>query len=89
VAQTIAFGRLRSPWSRKATKNDGPPHCPVNHWTLQLTSSLSAIAYGHDDPNSHLFTEADWTDPDHKDNVPYTRSKTIAKHLIHASLASR
>ena len=34
------------------------------------TSSLSAIFHGCDDPNSHLFTEADWTDPDHKDNVP-------------------
>ena len=43
------------------------------------TSSLSAIFHGRDDPNSHLFTEADWTDPDHKDNVPYTRSKTIAE----------
>ena len=34
------------------------------------TSSLSAIFHGRDDPNSHLFTEAEWTDPDHKDNVP-------------------
>ena len=43
------------------------------------TSSSTAISYGRDDPNSHLFTEADWTDPEHKDNVPYTRSKTIAE----------
>jgi dihydroflavonol-4-reductase len=34
------------------------------------TSSSSAIFYGRDDPNPHLFTEANWTDPDHKDNVP-------------------
>jgi len=50
------------------------------------TSSLSAISYGQDDPNSHLFTEADWTDPDHKDNVPYTRSKTIAERAAWAEL---
>src|ERR1700728_2479259 len=50
------------------------------------TSSLSAISYGRDDPNSHLFTEADWTDPDHKDNVPYTRSKTIAERAAWAEL---
>jgi dihydroflavonol-4-reductase len=51
------------------------------------TSSLSAIFHGRDDPNSHLFTEADWTDPDHKDNVPYTRSKTIAERAAWAELA--
>jgi len=50
------------------------------------TSSLSAIFYGRDDPNPHLFTEADWTDPDHKDNVPYTRSKTIAEKAAWAEL---
>ena len=50
------------------------------------TSSLSAVSYGRDDPNSHLFTEADWTDPDHKDNVPYTRSKTIAERVAWAEL---
>src|SRR5580704_8032276 len=50
------------------------------------TSSLSAIFHGRDDPNSHLFTEADWTDPDHKDNVPYTRSKTVAERAAWAEL---
>jgi len=50
------------------------------------TSSLSAIFHGCDDPNSHLFTEADWTDPDHKDNVPYTRSKAIAERAAWAEL---
>jgi dihydroflavonol-4-reductase len=50
------------------------------------TSSLSAICHGRDDPNSHLFTEADWSDPDHKDNVPYTRSKTIAERTAWAEL---
>jgi len=50
------------------------------------TSSSVAICYGRDDPNSHLFTEADWTDPEHKDNVPYTRSKTIAERAAWAEL---
>lgn len=50
------------------------------------TSSSSAILYGRDDPHPHLFTEADWTDPDHKDNVPYTRSKTIAERAAWAEL---
>jgi nucleoside-diphosphate-sugar epimerase len=50
------------------------------------TSSAAAILYGRDDPSSHLFTEADWTDPDHNDNVPYTRSKTIAERAAWAEL---
>jgi dihydroflavonol-4-reductase len=50
------------------------------------TSSAAAISYGRDDPNSHLFSEADWTDPDHPDNVPYTRSKTIAERAAWAEL---
>jgi dihydroflavonol-4-reductase len=50
------------------------------------TSSSAAIIYGRDDPNSHLFTEADWSDPEHKDNVPYTRSKTIAEKAAWAEL---
>ena len=50
------------------------------------TSSLASISYGRDDPNSHLFTEADWTDLNHKDNVPYTRSKTIAERAAWAEL---
>ena len=50
------------------------------------TSSSVAISYGRDDPNSHVFTELDWTDPDHEDNVPYTRSKTIAEKAAWAEL---
>jgi NAD(P)-dependent dehydrogenase (short-subunit alcohol dehydrogenase family) len=29
------------------------------------TSSSTAILYGSDDPNAYLFTEADWTNPNH------------------------
>jgi hypothetical protein len=43
------------------------------------TSSLAAIFYGRDNPNDHVYTEADWTDPNHRDNSSYTRSKTVAE----------
>jgi dihydroflavonol-4-reductase len=41
-----------------------------------MTSSMAAIAYGH---NKAVFTEADWTDPTSPDAYPYVRSKTIAE----------
>jgi dihydroflavonol-4-reductase len=41
-----------------------------------MTSSMAAIAYGHD---KAVFTEADWTDPTSPDAYPYVRSKTIAE----------
>lgn len=50
------------------------------------TSSLAAVAYGRDNPNADVFTEADWTDPNHEDNVPYTRSKTVAEKAAWAEL---
>lgn len=37
-----------------------------------------------DDPNSHVFTEPDWSV--HKDNVPATRSKTITERAVWAEL---
>jgi dihydroflavonol-4-reductase len=42
-----------------------------------LTSSFAAIGYGHA-PGDHIFTEADWTDPD-ADVGAYVRSKTLAE----------
>ncbi len=50
------------------------------------TSSSAAIMYGCDDPSRHVFTEEDWTDPDHEDNIPYTRSKTIAERAAWAEV---
>jgi len=41
-----------------------------------MTSSMAAVAYGH---NKDKFTEADWTDATSKDAYAYTRSKTIAE----------
>lgn len=41
-----------------------------------MTSSVAAIAYGHDKP---LYSEADWTDPDAPGVAPYIKSKTVAE----------
>lgn len=41
-----------------------------------MTSSMAAVAYGH---NKGKFTEADWTDATSKDAYAYVRSKTIAE----------
>ena len=43
-----------------------------------LTSSMAAIAYGHDRSRQN-FTEADWTNLDDPAVMPYPRSKTIAE----------
>ena len=44
-----------------------------------LTSSFAAIGYG-DEPQSHVYTEDDWT-PTDAPNPPYVRSKTIAERV--------
>lgn len=43
-----------------------------------LTSSMAAIAYGHG-KGGGIYTEADWTDLDNPDVMPYPRSKTVAE----------
>ncbi|HYA67051.1 MAG TPA: NAD-dependent epimerase/dehydratase family protein, partial [Burkholderiaceae bacterium] len=43
------------------------------------TSSLAAVMYGKESTDGHVFTEEDWTNPDHQDNSAYTRSKAIAE----------
>ncbi len=50
-----------------------------------LTSSVAAIAYGHDKP---LFTEADWTDIDAPNIQPYVKSKTIAERAAREWMAA-
>ena len=50
------------------------------------TSSAAAVMYGCDHPNERIFTERDWTDATHPDNVPYTRSKTLAERAAWAEL---
>lgn len=42
-----------------------------------MTSSLAAILYGHGDTGDRVFTEDDWSDPDHCH--AYEKSKTLAE----------
>ena len=50
------------------------------------TSSSVAVMYGCDNPNGRVFTEQTWSNPDHPDNSPYTRSKTLAERAAWAEL---
>lgn len=43
-----------------------------------ITSSMAAIAYGHDKGN-RMYTEKDWTNLDDPKVMPYPRSKTVAE----------
>ena len=57
--------------------------CPadVRPRRVVLTSSLSSVAYGRPVPPGHVFTEADWSDPDSTafGMGSYQRSKTLAE----------
>ncbi len=52
-----------------------------------MTSSMAAIAYGMDG-DRRVFTEKDWTDPDHKDSYAYIRSKVIAERAARDWMAA-
>ena len=43
-----------------------------------LTSSFAAVGYGHAEQDAP-YTEANWTDPNGADVMPYTKSKTLAE----------
>jgi len=65
--------------AREGTLNVMRAAAAANVERVVQTSSSAAVAYGLDDPNNHVFTEEDWSNPDHPDNSSYTRSKTIAE----------
>jgi|TARA_A100001391_G_scaffold184988_1_gene153247 dihydroflavonol-4-reductase len=46
---------------------------------IVLTSSMAAIAYGHDKSRTAPFTANDWTNLEGRDVTPYTESKTRAE----------
>lgn len=46
---------------------------------IVLTSSMAAIAYGHDKARTRPFTEADWTDLEGRGVNAYIESKTLAE----------
>lgn len=47
-----------------------------------VTSSIAAAIYGHDAPPDRVFTEADWTNIDHRESTGYTVSKTLAEKAV-------
>lgn len=52
-----------------------------------MTSSMAAIAYGMSG-NRGVFTEKNWTDPDHPDSYAYIRSKVIAERAARDWMAA-
>jgi len=44
-----------------------------------LTSSMAAIAYDPKKPNSYVYSENDWTNPEDKGIGAYVKSKTVAE----------
>jgi dihydroflavonol-4-reductase len=52
-----------------------------------MTSSMAAIAYGMDG-DRRVFTEKDWTDPNHPDTYAYIRSKVIAERAARDWMAA-
>lgn len=52
-----------------------------------LTSSMAAIAYGHG-KGRELYNEADWTNLENPDVMPYPRSKTVAERAARDWIAA-
>src|SRR5579863_1749459 len=83
---------VASPLPPSVPKNEDELIVPAREGTLRvlrasrdagvkrvvMTSSFAAIGYGHKE-RKEPFTEADWTDPNGADVMPYTKSKTLAE----------
>ncbi len=52
-----------------------------------LTSSMAAVAYGHGGGRD-IYNEADWTNLDNPDVMPYPRSKTVAERAARDWIAA-
>ncbi len=52
-----------------------------------MTSSMAAVAYGHGKGRG-IYTEADWTNLDNPDVMPYPRSKTVAERAARDWIAA-
>jgi nucleoside-diphosphate-sugar epimerase len=84
---------VASPLPERVPKDENELVVPAREGTLRvlrasrdagvkrvvLTSSFAAIGYGQKQRNTP-FTEADWTDPNGDDVLPYTKSKVLAEH---------
>ena len=91
---------IASPLPAKAPKSDDELIVPAREGALRalrhardagvkrlvMTSSTAAVCYGMDAAR-RVFTEADWTDPDHADTYPYVRSKVIAERAARDFMA--
>jgi dihydroflavonol-4-reductase len=55
---------------------------------IVLTSSMAAVAYGHDD-GERIYTAADWTNVDHIEVSPYAKSKTLAERAARNWVAAQ
>jgi nucleoside-diphosphate-sugar epimerase len=83
---------VASPLPERVPKDENELIVPAREGTLRvlraardggvkrvvLTSSFAAIGYGHKEQEAP-FTEADWTDPNGDDVLPYTKSKVLAE----------
>lgn len=56
---------------------------------IVMTSSVAAVRHPKDETEGHVYTEADWTDPDNTSLTPYVRSKTIAERAAWELVKSR
>ena len=54
-----------------------------------MTSSVAAVRHPKNEVEGHVYTEADWTDPDNTALTPYVRSKTIAEQAAWELVRSR
>ena len=92
VAGCAHVAHLASPLPARAPKHEDELIIPAREGALRalrfardagvsrfvMTSSMAAIAYGRP-RGTYTFSEADWTDINHKDSYPYVKSKTIAE----------
>jgi dihydroflavonol-4-reductase len=93
---------VASPFPTNAPKHEDDLIVPAREGTLRalrfardagvrrvvVTSSIAAICYGQDNPNTTLFDESIWTDPSRGDVSAYVKSKTIAERAAWDWLAA-
>ncbi|MBC7986434.1 MAG: NAD-dependent epimerase/dehydratase family protein [Sphingomonadaceae bacterium] len=101
VAGCSHVAHLASPLPVRAPKHEDELIVPAREGALRalrfardagvtrfvMTSSAAAIAYGRP-RGTYTFTEADWTNLDHKDCYPYIKSKTIAERAARGWVAA-
>jgi dihydroflavonol-4-reductase len=101
VAGCSHVAHVASPLPSNAPKSDDELIVPAREGALRalrfahaagvkrlvMTSSVAAIAYGHD-RSRQRFSEADWTNVDSPDAYAYVKSKTIAERAARDWMAA-